>query len=1525
MPEPLTFAALDGDDPIIDRSASFVDLSDDEFVRRFLEPTMWRVLDFPETAWWGHLPFMFAIVDLVRPRRFVELGAHHGTSFFAANQAAQRLGFSMEALAVDSWEGEQHTGEYDDSVYVGFTEVLEHRRYTNAQPLKMYFDEAVKLFEDESVDLLHIDGLHTYEAVKHDYESWIDKVVPGGLILFHDINVHQKDFGVWRLWNALLESASPDRSFSFAHSHGLGVLQKPGDGFPHVSRLLRILGQNADLASFVQLITASVSELGHLASKLEPTQKAASIHRDARHVAEQERRDLRDQLNHARRQAENLLADKRNLIDDRRVSGRVAEIEKVLATLQGELRDAEKAVAASSGRLKREVDAGQNLRSRNQKLKGDLAKERLRTRLAVARGRAAQDRLRSQMSRALEIAQIQSSGRPTAPSSLDRVVMKARGESRPPTTGLDPVEITKQVREEVFVEELAGSGLFDEDFYLETYPDAVSYVGGPLLHFVRHGRHEDRQPNSFFDPAVYRSLNADVAQSGIEATEHYLHFGAFELRSIGAEFDSPGYLLAHSDDMKPTDNALGHFLRVGRGAGYSPLPLPVDPATSTRRRKGIDREVDRKTTTALLESYASKKERIDDTLVSIVMPSYNRADLLPRAVDSVLGQTHQHWELIIVDDGSTDSTPAVVDRLSRDPRVRVIWNEHLGVSGARNVGLEAANGELIAFLDTDNEWTPDYLRLMLTHFADSASETAYSAMAVLDDRGKVTSYLSSEFDWDTCYDGNYVDMNVFMHRRDLVDANGNPFRFETELKRMVDWDYILRITRTNPPSHVPFMGCRYFDSSTQDDRISKSEPMIYRKLVRARNDPKVDAPPTFAELAEDLELEFAIRISAPWSKRHVWGDSHYAEGLRAAIEGLGHRARIVYHDDDDKLAKGAIDEVNLVLRGLTPHGPIPNAFNILWVISHPEKVSTTEMAGYNLVYVASESHAALLQHDPKAKPRTLMQATAFEPVADPLDGGVVFVGNSRNVERPIVGWAAAEGLDLRLFGNGWQDTSVAEQVLATSFPNERLPALYGGADVVLNDHWQSMREFGYISNRIFDVLAAGGTVVSDPMPAIDRFFGASVHQVTGPTELSAAVGAERDPAMEDVARAVRADHSFGARAEQLVNDIFGYLNLDQPYDEAIGGSSPWGVEASAAPLRAPIAVTGVESPKPLAIGALFMGNKVGYQSSAYIRVLSPLTTDENFSKARVIASSRIDAIDVESLDAVIVGRTALDDVHSARTLVERAHDANTVLLVDVDDSFGSLQPGTVDYDLYQPRLAALRYVIDHADAVTMSTSGIADAFGVDHSSGHVVENTLDPRLWRRYPRPDQLQPRDPNSMLRIVYMGTATHDEDFEMVVDALDEWAENEEFELTIIGAVRNPPDRTWLRRLDVPNGLGLYPRFAHWLLDEPRFDIGLAPLQDNAFNAGKSDIKFLDYCAIGAIPVLSDVTAYGGDSHIDGLAYHATVEPGSWLDALTAAAEEVRYGARTVERQEWLWSNRNATTAGQQLIDLIEGLRSK
>jgi glycosyltransferase involved in cell wall biosynthesis len=132
---------------------------------------------------------------------------------------------------------------------------------------------------------------------------------------------------------------------------------------------------------------------------------------------------------------------------------------------------------------------------------------------------------------------------------------------------------------------------------------------------------------------------------------------------------------------------------------------------------------------------------------SIIMPAYNRADTIHRAVKSAQAQTLTDWELIVVDDGSTDGTDELVPR--DDPRITVIRQENQGFVGARNTGLRAARGEYIAFLDSDDEWMSHHLELCVG-FLEAFAEERFVATELVEDFGggrRVNHYQVETSEW----------------------------------------------------------------------------------------------------------------------------------------------------------------------------------------------------------------------------------------------------------------------------------------------------------------------------------------------------------------------------------------------------------------------------------------------------------------------------------------------------------------------------------------------------------------------------------------------------------------------------------------------------------------------------------------------------------------------------------------------------------------------------------------------------------
>ncbi|AOV17569.1 hypothetical protein BJI67_11305 [Acidihalobacter aeolianus] len=221
-----------------------------DWVRHFLAPSIGFIPDRKTdvTSWRGHLSFVPAIMHAVQPTVFVELGVHKGDSYSAFCQAVRCLGLNTKCYGVDTWAGDHQAGFYDEQIYAELKNYHDPRYAQFSTLLRKSFDDALSNIEDGSVDLLHIGGLHTYEAVKHDFESWLPKLSDKSVVLFHDTVVRHDDFGVWKFW-AEVEKQYP--AFQFFHSHGLGVLRIGGKP------------QSEVVAEFFQLKTRARVALRH--------------------------------------------------------------------------------------------------------------------------------------------------------------------------------------------------------------------------------------------------------------------------------------------------------------------------------------------------------------------------------------------------------------------------------------------------------------------------------------------------------------------------------------------------------------------------------------------------------------------------------------------------------------------------------------------------------------------------------------------------------------------------------------------------------------------------------------------------------------------------------------------------------------------------------------------------------------------------------------------------------------------------------------------------------------------------------------------------------------------------------------------------------------------------------------------------------------------------------------------------------------------------------------------------------------
>lgn len=263
----------------------------------------------------------------------------------------------------------------------------------------------------------------------------------------------------------------------------------------------------------------------------------------------------------------------------------------------------------------------------------------------------------------------------------------------------------------------------------------------------------------------------------------------------------------------------------------------------------------------LIERYKNRKA---EALVSIVMPTCNRAGIVREAIISILDQTYRNWELLVVDDGSVDNTLAIV-RTFKDARIHLIeMKQNVGVSRARNAGLKQAKGEFIAYLDSDNTWDENFLKLMVHSLEDQPEYEAIYCVQHATEIHKSAIHGERElhftrfgpFNRSLIENRNFLDLNCYMHRRSLYDELGG---FDDEMRRLVDWEMILRYSQEKSPYPLPASLTNYYygkvnNQITTIEKIDVAEELFQQRL--RKNTFSVTDLPTLRQYEERPDYEF---------------------------------------------------------------------------------------------------------------------------------------------------------------------------------------------------------------------------------------------------------------------------------------------------------------------------------------------------------------------------------------------------------------------------------------------------------------------------------------------------------------------------------------------------------------------------------------------------------------------------------------------------------------------------------------------
>lgn len=301
---------------------------------------------------------------------------------------------------------------------------------------------------------------------------------------------------------------------------------------------------------------------------------------------------------------------------------------------------------------------------------------------------------------------------------------------------------------------------------------------------------------------------------------------------------------------------------------------------------------------------------------------------------------------------------------------------------------------------------------------------------------------------------------------------------------------------------------------------------------------------TFMKLIKKDYSHINVAVKTPnTTKNRHWGDYFFAHALNDSLLKFGFNAKVYenefwYEDDSD---------IVIVLRGLFDYNPNPGQINIMWNISHPDDVPLEEFNKYDCVFIASEKYAQEINQKASVLTKPLLQCTNpnlfFPNPTEEFNEEILFVGVTRGIFRPIVQDLLKTSHDVSVYGMGWEKFIDEKYIKGEFIQNNILNNAYSSCKILLNDHWDDMKEKDFISNRLFDALACKAFVISDEVDSISHLFEGNVVTYTDADDLNKKLDyylendEERNRMAERGYEIVVKNHTFDNRVDEIVNTL----------------------------------------------------------------------------------------------------------------------------------------------------------------------------------------------------------------------------------------------------------------------------------------------------------------------------------------------------------------------------------------------------
>lgn len=717
-------------------------------------------LHLSSSAWSGHYFFAYDLIRNSKPKIIVELGTHKGNSLFSMAQAIKDGNLKTEIHAIDIWKGDSQAGYYEEDVYSNFLKISK-KYYKNIKiiPHKTLFDTALKNFKDNSIDILHIDGLHTYEAVKHDFQNWLPKVNKDtGIVILHDVCEKKDDFGVYKLWEELQKKY---KTITFEHYHGLGVL---------------FLNDN-----YISSFKGEVSLWPRLYSSLSKIQDYEC--------------EILDKENHIRNiNTENLDIHRRNknlLMKKYTLKKQIKELTEQINTNNLEIQEYRSFNLSKTwkalntfNRIKRySKNFFINIVNDGPKLTFDRIIKRIRH---LINYRKQIDKERDPYKYWLRKNKLTNKIRKKLLSEIRGYKYKPLISIVMPVYNVDVKwikEAIKSIKKQIYTNwELCLADDASKDEKLKKYLRKISKDPKIKITFRKENGHISKASNSALklstgefialmddDDIIYPQALAKIVEVLNEKPDTDIIYSDEDKLEMSGKRVEPFFKPDWSPDLFMSTNYLSHltvirkklitsvgnfrqgfegsqdydlFLRIiektnniehipdilyswrkipgSTASQYSEKSYAEETSIKALRESLIRKNIKGSINKGLfLGTFRVSYELKSKPLVSILIPTLNKYKYIKRCISSIFQKTtYDNFEILIIDTGSNEQN--ILDyykKISKDPRVKILyWKKLFNYSGVNNFGVKNAKGEYVLLLNNDTEIiTPNWIENMLEH------------------------------------------------------------------------------------------------------------------------------------------------------------------------------------------------------------------------------------------------------------------------------------------------------------------------------------------------------------------------------------------------------------------------------------------------------------------------------------------------------------------------------------------------------------------------------------------------------------------------------------------------------------------------------------------------------------------------------------------------------------------------------------------------------------------------------------------